>query len=103
MAKKKRSPEKMHRQVQDALQALPYMIDKHQKEGKKAKALLLRYLTGPMLKVMNRALTKTRYRGEEGKKVQQTDLMKRRLEQKQMALKQVQTMQKDAQKRKRPR
>ncbi len=40
--KKKQTPEQMHRQVQDSLQALPYMIDKHKEEGRCSKAFVLR-------------------------------------------------------------
>jgi hypothetical protein len=84
--KKKRSAEKMHRQVQDSLQALPYAIEDHQKKGKWFKAGVLRYMTGPMLRLMNKALNAKRYRGDEGKKLQQSDKMRRHLEQRQAAM-----------------
>ena len=88
--KKKRSPEEMHRQVQDALQALPYAIADHEKKGKRGKALLLRYVSAPVLRLMNRMLGARRYRGTEGEKRRQTDQMRRRLEQKQAAIRHVQ-------------
>ena len=81
-----RDPQKMHRQVQDSLQALPYAIDDQKKKGHPVKAFMLRYFTGPMLKVMNKALSARRYRGPEGEKLKQTDLMRRRLEQRQAAM-----------------
>jgi hypothetical protein len=100
--KKKRSPEKLHRQVQDSLQALPYVIEDHRKKGKPVKAFMLRWVSAPMLRLMNRALSAKRYRGEEGEKRKQTDKMRRHLEQKQAAIKHVQgTMQKQ-QRRQRP-
>ena len=88
MAKKKppRDPAKMHRQVQDSLQALPYYIEDQKKKGHPIKAFMLRYFTSPMLKVMNKALSARRYRGAEGEKLKQTDLMRRRLEQRQAAM-----------------
>jgi hypothetical protein len=101
--KKKRSPQQMHRQVQDSLQAMPYYIEQQRKEGKTFKALLLRFVSAPLLRLMNRALRASRYRGTEGKKTEQTEKMRRLLDQKQMALKHVQqTMQKNAPKKKRP-
>lgn len=89
--KKKRDPAQMHRQVQDSLQALPYAIEQHRKEGRWAKAFVLRYLSGPMLKLMNRMLGAQRYRGPEGTKLRQTEKMRRHLEQKQAAIRHVQT------------
>jgi hypothetical protein len=89
--KKKRSQEQMHRQVQDSLQALPYAIDQFEKQGKKGRAFMLRYFTGPMLKLMNKALDARRYRGEEGEKLRQSEKMKRHLEQKRAAIKHIQT------------
>ncbi len=98
--KKKRSAEQMHRQVQDSLQALPYAIDHYQKQGKKARALMLRYVSGPMLRLMNKMLGAQRYRGPEGTKLRQTDKMRRHLEQKQAAIKHVQTTMQKGQKKK---
>jgi hypothetical protein len=99
--KKKRSAEKMHRQVQDSLQALPYAIDQYRKEGKKGRALMLRYFTGPMLRLMNKALDARRYRGEEGQKLKQTEKMKRHLEQRQQAMKHLQGQMQKMQKQQR--
>ncbi len=100
--KKKRDPEKLYRQVQDSLQALPYVIEDHRKKGKPVRAFMLRFFSGPMLRLMNRALSAKRYRGEEGEKRKQTDKMRRHLEQKRAAIKHVQgTMQKQ-QRRQRP-
>jgi hypothetical protein len=102
--KKKRDPEKLHRQVQDSLQALPFVIEDHKKKGKNVKAFMLRFVSAPMLRLMNRALSAKRYRGEEGEKRKQTDKMRRHLEQKRAAIKHVQgTMQKQQQRRQRPR
>lgn len=99
--KKKRTPEQLHRQVQDSLQALPYVIDQQRSTGHPVKAAMLRWVTGPILRVMNRALSAKRYRGEEGGKRKQTDQMRRRLEQKQAAVKQMQDYVQQ-QKRRRP-
>jgi hypothetical protein len=97
--KKKRSPEKLHRQIQDSLQALPYVIEDHRKKGKPIKAFMLRWVSSPILRLMNRALDAKRYRGEEGGKRKQTDKMRRHLEQKRAAIKHVQgTMQKQQRK-----
>lgn len=90
--KKKRDPEQMLRQVQDSLQALPYAIEDHRQHGRWGKAFMLRYVSGPMLKLMNRALGSRRYKGPEGQKLKQTDQMRRHLQQKQAARKQVQEM-----------
>jgi hypothetical protein len=100
--KKKRSAEKLHRQVQDSLMALPYVIEDHRKKGKSVKAFMLRYFSGPMLKLMNRALSAKRYRGEEGEKRKQTDQMKRHLEHRQAAMKHVQGIMQKQQRRQRP-
>ncbi len=97
--KKKRSPEKLHRQIQDSLQALPYVIEDHRKKGKPVKAFMLRWVSSPILRLMNRALDAKRYRGEAGGKRKQTDKMRRHLEQKRAAIKHVQgTMQKQQRK-----
>ena len=104
MAKKKqkRTPAQMHRQVQDSLQALPYAIDQQKKEGKRFKALVLRYLTGPLLRVMNRTLSATRYRGTEGQKLKQSEQMRRHLEQRQAAIKHLNSTLQKQQRRGRP-
>lgn len=88
--KKKRDPAQMHRQVQDSIQALPYAIADHEKNGRRGKALLLRYVGAPILKVMNKFFNRSRYKGTEGAKLKQTEQLKRHLEQRQQAMKYVQ-------------
>lgn len=100
--KKKRSSSDLHRQVKDSLQALPYVIDQQKKEGHGVRAFFIRYLSGPVLKVMNKALDAKRYRGKEGEKRKQTDQMRRHLDQKGAALKHVQSQLQAQQRRKRP-
>jgi hypothetical protein len=99
--KKKRSSSDLHRQVKDSLQALPYVIDQQKKEGHGVRAFFIRYLSGPVLKVMNKALDAKRYRGKEGEKRKQTDQMRRHLDQKGAALKHVQSQLQAQQRRKR--
>lgn len=98
--KKKRSTESMHRQVQDSVQALPYVIEQQRKEGKWFRAFVLRYISGPMLRLVNRGLSARRYRGPEGQKLKQTEQMRRHLEQRQAAMKHLQG-QMDAMRKKR--
>ncbi|HET7275824.1 MAG TPA: hypothetical protein VFI91_11720 [Longimicrobiaceae bacterium] len=98
--KKKRSSQDLHRQVQDAVQALPYAVEDHKKNGRRVKAFMLRYLSGPMLRLMNKGLGAKRYRGKEGVKLRQTDQMRRHLEQRGAALKHVQDLTRKAQKKK---
>jgi len=87
MAKKqKRSPEEMHRNLQDQVQALPYAIAQAQNEGKKGRAFLLRYVSGPIVRFMNRMMNRQRYKGPEGGKLKQSEQMKRHLEQRQKAM-----------------
>jgi len=88
--KKKRDPAKMHRQIQDSLQALPFAIADHQQKGRKGKAFMLRYVGAPLLKLMNKFLSRSRYKGMEGAKLKQSELAKRHLEQRQQAMKHVQ-------------
>ncbi len=89
--KQKRSAETMHRQVQDSLQALPYAIDQHKNEGKRIRAFVLRYFSGPVLRLVNRAFNARRYRGVEGQKLKQTEQMRRHLEQRRAAMKHYQS------------
>jgi hypothetical protein len=100
--KKKQSAEKLHRQVQDSLQALPIVIEQQKKQGHGVKAFMLRFFSGPLLRLMNRALSAKRYRGKEGEKMRQTDKMRRHLEHRQAAIKHFQTHLQQEQKRKRP-
>ena len=76
----------MHRQVQDNLQALPKYIEMQRSEGKRVRAFMLRYVSTPVLRLMNRVMNASRYRGEQGVKKKQTDQMRRRVEQKQAAI-----------------
>jgi hypothetical protein len=93
--KKKRSTEQMLRQVQDSLQVMPYYIQQQKGEGKWFRAFMLQYVSAPVLKVMSRALGARRYKGTEGAKLKQTDQMRRHLQQKQQARKQLQEMMRD--------
>ena len=87
MAKKKKlSPEQMHRQLQDNVQALPHVISQLEKDGKRGQAFLLRYVRGPIMRFMFRMSDKQRYKGPEGTKLKQSDQMKRHLEQRQKAM-----------------
>jgi hypothetical protein len=88
--KKKRSAEVMHRQVQDQVQALPYVIDQQKKQGKWFRAFILRFFSGPLLRMVNKAMSAKRYRGTEGQKRKQTEQMRRHLDHKQAAIKHVQ-------------
>jgi hypothetical protein len=88
--KKKKSAGKMHRQVQDSVQALPYVIDQQKKDGKWFRAFVLRWFSGPMLRVVNRVLNASRYRGTGGQRLKQTEQMRRHLDHKQAAMKHVQ-------------
>lgn len=97
--KKKRSAGELHRQVQDSVQALPYAIEQQEQQGHRVKAVMLRYLTGPVLRLMNRALSAKRYRGAEGEKLRQTEQMRRHLEQRQAAMKHLQGHIQEQQKR----
>jgi hypothetical protein len=101
--KKKRSTEQLHRQVQDSLLVLPKYVEQQQKEGKRFRAFMLRFVTGPMLRLMNRALSARRYRGEEGEKLKQTEKMRRHLQHKDAAIKHIQAnMPQAAKRRNRP-
>jgi hypothetical protein len=88
--KKKATPEQMHRNLQDNVQALPYAIAQMEKEGKRGKAFLLKYVTGPWMRLMKRILDRQRYKGDEGAKLKQTEQMKRHLEQRQKAVEYMQ-------------
>ena len=95
--KKKVSPEQMHRNLQDQVQALPYALDHLEKEGKKGKAFLLRYVQGPWMRLMKRVLDRQRYKGDEGAKLKQSEQMKRHLEQRQKAMEFMQVQMRQAQ------
>ncbi|HET7232583.1 MAG TPA: hypothetical protein VFJ16_21415 [Longimicrobium sp.] len=93
----------MHRTVQDNLQALPYAVQQMEKEGKKGRAFIIKYITGPVLKVVNRLMSASRYKGPEGAKLKQSEQMKRHLDQRQKAMEfmqgEMRKMQKRQQKR----
>lgn len=104
MAKKKKakkSAEATHRQIQDSVQALPFVIDQQKKEGKWFRAWVLRYVSGPILRTVNRAMSARRYRGTTGQKLKQTEQMRRHLQHKQAAIKHVQDQIQTAQKKRR--
>jgi hypothetical protein len=84
--KKKPTPEQMHRSLQDNVQALPYAVAQLEKEGKKGKAFVLKYIQGPWMRLMKRVLDRQRYKGDEGAKLKQSEQMKRHLEQRQKAI-----------------
>jgi hypothetical protein len=87
MAKKqKRSPEEMHRNLQDQVQGLPYAIALAEKEGKKGRLFMLKYVSGPIVRFMNRMMNRQRYKGPEGSKLKQSEQMKRHLDQRQKAM-----------------
>jgi hypothetical protein len=97
--KKKRSSEDMHRTVQEQVQALPYAIAHYENEGKRGKVFLLKYLSGPILKLVNRMMSRSRYKGPEGAKLKQSEQMKRHLEQRRKAMEYVQGEMAKAQKK----
>ncbi len=99
--KKKRSAEATHRQVQDSVQALPYVIEQLRKEGKWFRAFVIRYVSGPILRLTNRGMSYRRYRGVEGQKLKQTEQMRRHLDQRQAAMKHYQGQIDEMRKRKR--
>jgi hypothetical protein len=88
--KKKQSLEERHRQLQNQVQALPYAIAQMEKEGKRGKAFMLKYVSGPIVRFMNRMMDRQRYAGPEGVKLKQSEKMKRHLEQRQKAMEYVQ-------------
>jgi len=97
--KKKKSPEQMHRDLQDSVQALPLALAQMEKEGKKGQAFILRYIRGPMMRFMKRMMDRQRYKGEEGAKLKQSEQMKRHLEQRQKAIEFMQGQLRQAQQR----
>src|SRR5687767_14394844 len=84
--KKKRSAAEMHRTVQDQVQALPFAVSHLEKEGKRTQAFIVKYLTGPVLRFINKLMNRSRYKGPEGQKRKQSEQMKRHLEQRQKAV-----------------
>ena len=97
--KKKKSAAEMHRTVQDQVQALPFAVAHLEKEGKRTQAFIVKYLTGPVLRLVNKLMNRTRYKGTDGAKLKQSEQMKRHLEQRQKAVDYMQTELRKAQKR----
>ena len=97
--KKKRSAADMHRQIQDSVQALPYAVTQMEAQGKRGRAWILKYVSGPVLRLLNKMFSKSRYKGPEGAKLKQSEQMKRHLEQRQKAMEYVQGELRKAQKR----
>lgn len=101
--KKKLSPEEQHRQLQDQVQAIPYVIEDYKAKGKWFRAFVVRYLAGPMVRFQKRMLDRQRYAGTDGQKLKQAEQMKRHLEQRRKAMEfmqgEMQRQQKKAQKR----
>jgi hypothetical protein len=89
----------MHRTVQDQVQALPFAVSHLEKEGKKTQAFIVKYITGPVLRLINRLMNRTRYKGTEGAKLKQSEQMKRHLEHRAKAVEFMQTELRKAQKR----
>jgi hypothetical protein len=99
--KSRMSAEKVHRQLQDQVQALPYFIDQQKKEGKWFRAFVLRYISGPIWRTVNRILNARRYRGEAGQKLKQTEQMRRHLDHRKAAIKHMQDQMQSVQKKQR--
>ncbi|HYJ81123.1 MAG TPA: hypothetical protein VEW03_16030 [Longimicrobiaceae bacterium] len=105
--KKKRSTAQMHRQIQDNVEQLPYAVTMMQQQGKPFRAFILKYISGPILRLIKRVLDRQRYHGPEGAKLKQSERMKRHLEQRTKAMEYMQgelrKAQQKQQKRKGPR
>jgi hypothetical protein len=97
--KKKKSPEQMHRDLQDSVQALPMAIAQMEKEGRRGQVFMLRYVRGPVMRLMKRVMDRQRYKGDEGAKLKQSEQMKRHLDQRQKAIDFMQGQLKQAQQR----
>ena len=99
--KKRKSAAEMHRQMQENVQALPYAVAHFEKEGKRGRAFILKYVSGPIMKLVERMFSKHRYKGPEGTKLKTSEQMKRHLEQRQKAMEYMQGELRKAQKRQR--
>ena len=97
--KKKRSSAEMHRTIQDYVQALPYAVAQMEREGKTFRAFFLKYVSGPILRLMKRLFDRQRYRGPEGTKLKQSEQMKRHLDQRTKAMEYMQGELRKAQQR----
>jgi hypothetical protein len=103
MAEKKKkarpSAAEMHRKMQDGLQMLPYQLAHYEKEGKRGRAFLLKYLSGPIMRLVERMFSRQRYKGPEGTKLKTSEQMKRHLEQRAKAMEYMQGEMRKQQKR----
>ncbi len=101
--KLKKPLDQQHRDLQDQVEAIPYVIEDYKAKGKWFRALVVRYLAGPMVRFQKRMLDKQRYTGVSGQKLKQAEQMKRHLEQRRKAMEFMQgemlRQQKKAQKR----
>lgn len=101
--KLKKPLDQQHRDLQDQVEAIPYVIDDHRRNGRWFKAFVVRWLAAPMLRFQKRTLDKQRYGGTQGQKLKQAEQMKRHLEQRRKAMEYMQVQmtaqQKKAQKR----
>lgn len=101
--KLKKPLDQQHRELQDQVEAIPYVIDDHKRNGRWFKAFVVRFIAGPMVRFQKRTLDKQRYGGTTGQKLKQAEQMKRHLEKRRQAMDFMQTQlaaqQKKAQKR----
>ena len=101
--KLKKPLDQQHRELQDQVEAIPYVIQDYKAKGKWFRAFVVRYLAGPMVRFQKRLLDKQRYTGASGQKLKQAEQMKRHLEQRRKAMEFMQNemvrQQKKAQKR----
>lgn len=99
----KKPLDQQHRELQDQVDALPYVIDDHKRNGRWFKAFVVRFLAAPMIRFQKRTLDKQRYGGTTGQKLKQSEQMKRHLEQRRKAMEymqgQITAQQKKSQKR----
>ena len=105
--KLKKPLDQQHRELQDQVQAIPYVIEDYKAKGKWFRAFMVRFVAGPMLRFQKRLLDRQRYSGTQGQKLKQAEQMKRHLEQRRKAMEfmqgEIQRQQKKAQKRTKPR
>ena len=101
--KLKKPLDQQHRELQDQVEAIPFVIEDYKAKGKWFRAFIVRYVAGPMVRWQKRQLDKTRYGGTQGQKLKQAEQMKRHLEQRRKAMEfmqgEMQRQQKKAQKR----
>jgi hypothetical protein len=101
--KLKKPLDQQHRELMDQVEAIPFVIDDHKRNGRWFKASVVRFLVAPMIRWQKRALDKQRYGGTQGQKLKQAEQMKRHLEQRRKAMDymqgQIAAQQKKAQKR----